>query len=362
MATVVTVDTPVKPPVSPMLAKSSPTIPEGDAWRYEPKWDGFRSVIFRHGDDVELGSRNSKPLTRYFPEVVEAVKESFPHDSVIDGELVIVGEGGKVDFDLLSLRVHPAASRIAKLSKELPALFVAFDLLAADGQDLTALPFDERRARLKAALANAGPGIYVTPLTRDLPTAEYWFEKWEGAGLDGVMAKKADGPYTQGQRTMIKVKHERTIDCVVAGFRMHKDGQGVGSLLLGLYDDDGALHHIGVTGSFTVAKRAELVDFLAPYRDNAAQGHPWAEWANLSASGGVNAPTGNRWNAKKDMSWEPLRIELVVEVAYGHFQGQRIRHAASYRRFRPDREPQSCTYAQVVPPETVSIVDVLAES
>ncbi len=352
----------MKPPVSPMLAKSSPTIPAGDEWRYEPKWDGFRSVIFRHGDDVELGSRNSKPLTRYFPEVVEAVKTSFPQDAVIDGELVIVGEGGKVDFDLLSLRVHPAASRIAKLSKELPALFVAFDLLAADGQDLTSLAFDERRARLEAALANAGSGIYVTPLTRDLPTAEYWFEKWEGAGLDGVMAKKADGPYAQGQRTMLKVKHERTIDCVVAGFRMHKDGNGVGSLLLGLYDDDGALHHIGVTGSFTVAKRAELVDFLAPYRENAAQGHPWAEWADLSASGTASAPTGNRWNAKKDMSWEPLRIELVVEVAYGHFQGQRIRHAASYRRFRPDREPQSCTYAQVVPPETVSIVDVLAES
>ena len=345
-----------------MLAKSAPTIPTGDEWRYEPKWDGFRSVIFRHGDDVELGSRNAKPLTRYFPEVVEAVKTSFPQDAVIDGELVIVGEGGKVDFELLSLRVHPAASRIAKLSKELPALFVAFDLLAVDGEDLMGRPFDERRVRLEAALKDAGPGIYLTPLTRDSKTAEYWFEKWEGAGLDGVMAKKSDGLYTEGQRTMIKVKHERTIDCVVAGFRMHKDGKGVGSLLLGLYDDDGALHHIGVTGSFTVAKRAELVGFLVPYRKNALDDHPWKEWSNMTASGSVDAPTGNRWNAKKDMSWEPVRIELVVEVAYGHFQGSRIRHAASFRRFRPDREPKSCTYAQVVPPDLVSIVEVLAES
>ncbi|MEY2397437.1 MAG: hypothetical protein QOJ00_611 [Actinomycetota bacterium] len=344
-----------------MLAKSAPSIPEGDEWRYEPKWDGFRSVIFRHGDEVELGSRNSKPLTRYFPEVVEAVKASFPDDAVIDGELVIVGEGGKVDFELLSLRVHPAASRIAKLSVELPALFVAFDLLAVDGEDLSERPFDERRARLETALENAGAGIYVTPLTRDVKTADMWFHKWEGAGLDGVMAKRADGVYAQGQRTMIKVKHERTIDCVVAGFRWHKDGKGIGSLLLGLYDDDGALHHIGVTGSFTAAKRVELIDELAPLREKALDDHPWKDWSNMTASGSVDAPTGNRWNAKKDMSWEPVRIELVVEVAYGHFQGSRMRHGASYRRFRPDREPKSCTYAQVVPPETVSIVDVLAE-
>jgi ATP-dependent DNA ligase len=345
-----------------MLAKSSPSIPMGDEWRYEPKWDGFRSIIFRHGDDVELGSRNSKPLTRYFPEVVENVKAAFPNDAVVDGELVIVGEDGRIDFELLSLRVHPAQSRIERLRAEIPALFVAFDLLAIDGEDITERPFDERRARLEAALGASGKGIYVTPMTTDADTAQMWFERWEGAGLDGVMAKQASGTYQPGLRTMIKVKHERTIDCVVAGFRWHKDGKGVGSLLLGLYDDDGALHHIGVTGSFTAAKRTELIDELTPLRENAAENHPWGEWANVSASGTASAPTGNRWNAKKDMSWEPLRIELVVEVAYGHFQGSRMRHGASYRRFRPDREPASCTYAQVKPPELVSIVEVLAES
>ncbi|MEY2468580.1 MAG: hypothetical protein QOF21_1278 [Actinomycetota bacterium] len=345
-----------------MLAKASPTIPEGDGWRYEPKWDGFRSIIFRHGDDVELGSRNSKPLTRYFPEVVDNVKAAFPADAVVDGELVIVGDDGRVDFDLLSLRVHPAESRVQKLREEIPALFVAFDLLAVDGEDLTAHPFDERRARLEAALAGAGKGIYVTPMTHDPKLAQHWFDRWEGAGLDGVMAKQSTGVYSAGQRTMVKVKHERTIDCVVAGYRWHKDGKGIGSLLLGLYDDDGELHHIGVTGSFTVAKRTELIEELAPLRENALENHPWASWANMTASGSAGAPTGNRWNAKKDMSWEPVRIELVVEVAYGHFQGQRIRHAASFRRFRPDREPRSCTYAQVQPPETVSIVEVLAET
>jgi ATP-dependent DNA ligase len=344
-----------------MLAKSMPTIPEGDEWRYEPKWDGFRSVIFRHGDEVELGSRNSKPLTRYFPEVVANVKAAFPDDAVVDGEIVIVGEGGRLDFDLLSLRVHPAESRVRKLSEEIPALFVAFDLLAVDGEDISQLPFDQRRARLLAELDGKGKGVYVTPLTTDPKEAEHWFNAWEGAGLDGVMAKRADGVYEQNKRVMIKVKHERTIDCVVAGFRWHKDGNGVGSLLLGLYDDAGDLHHIGVTGSFTAAKRAELVDFLKPYQDNALDNHPWAGWVDMmSASGVADAPAGNRWNAKKDMSWNPVRIELVVEVAYGHFQGTRIRHAASFRRFRPDREPSSCTYEQVQSPDPMSIVDVLS--
>jgi ATP-dependent DNA ligase len=355
------VDTPVKPPVAPMLAKSMPTIPVGAEWRYEPKWDGFRSIIFRHGDDVELGSRNAKPLTRYFPEVVDNVKASFPHDCVVDGEIVVVGEGGKLDFDLLSQRVHPAASRVSKLSAEFPALFVAFDLLAIDGEDISQRPFDERRARLEKEFSAVGKGIYVTPMTTDPEEAEHWFNAWEGAGLDGVMAKKADGVYEQNKRTMVKVKHERTIDCVVAGFRWHKDGKGVGSLLLGLYDDAGDLHHIGVTASFTAAKRAELVEFLEPYRERALDEHPWAGWVEMmSASGTADAPTGNRWNAKKDMSWNPVRIELVVEVAYGHFQGDRIRHAASFRRFRPDREPASCTYEQVGRPEPASIVDVLS--
>lgn len=346
-----------------MLAKASPNIPEGDEWRYEPKWDGFRSIIFRHGDDVELGSRNAKPLTRYFPEVVENVKAAFPNDAVVDGELVIVAEDGRVDFELLSLRVHPAASRVLKLSQELPALFVAFDLLAIDGEDLTQRPFDERRARLVKELGGGNKkGIYVTPLTRDPKEAAVWFNEWEGAGLDGVMAKKADGPYEQNKRVMLKIKHERTIDCVVAGFRWHKDGNGIGSLLLGLYDDDGQLHHIGVTGSFTAAKRTELIDFLKPYEENALANHPWAEWSNMSASGGADAPTGNRWNAGKDMSWNPVRIELVVEVAYGHFQGDRIRHGASFRRFRPDREPASCSYAQVGRPVPMSIVRVLSDA
>lgn len=344
-----------------MLAKAQPTIPTGAEWRYEPKWDGFRSIVFRHGDDVELGSRNAKPLTRYFPEVVQYVKDAFPLDAVVDGELVIVGDNGAVDFDLLSLRVHPAKSRVDKLSNEIPALFVAFDLLAVDGEDICEQPFDVRRARLVDALDGKGKGIYVTPMTTDRDEAQQWFEHWEGAGLDGVMAKKGDDTYHPGQRTMIKIKHERTIDCVVAGFRWHKDGQGIGSLLLGLYDAEGNLHHIGVTGSFTAAKRRELIDELAPLRENALEQHPWREWMNLSASGSDKPPVGNRWNAGKDMSWEPLRIELVVEVAYGHFQGgSRIRHAASYRRFRPDREPISCTYEQVQMPDTVNIAEVLA--
>jgi ATP-dependent DNA ligase len=348
-----------------MLAKASPTIPQGAEWRYEPKWDGFRTIIFRHGDDVELGSRNAKPMTRYFPEVVECVRAAFPNDAVVDGELVIVGENGAVDFDLLSLRVHPAKSRVDKLSTEIPALFVAFDLIAIDGQDICEQPFDVRRARLVEALDGKGKGIYVTPMTPDPAEAQVWFERWEGAGLDGVMAKKGDDTYHPGQRTMLKIKHERTIDCAVAGFRWHKDGQGVGSLLLGLYDDAGNLHHVGVTASFTAAKRRELVDELAPLREGAAENHPWGEWAvssrNRPASGSEDAPTGNRWNAGKDMSWEPLRVELVVEVAYGHFQGgMRMRHAGSFRRLRYDREPRSCTYEQVQTPDNVNIAEVLA--
>ena len=278
-----------------------------------------------------------------------------------DGEIIVVDANGKLEFELLSKRVQPAASSVKKLSEEMPAMFVSVDLLANDGEDISHQPFDQRRSRLVQALGDAGKGIYVTPMTTDPEEAEHWFNAWEGAGLDGVMAKKADGVYEQNKRVMVKVKHERTIDCVVAGFRWHKDGNGVGSLLLGLYDEAGDLHHIGVTASFTAAKRAELVDFLKPYQDNALENHPWAGWVEMmSASGTADAPQGNRWNAKKDMSWNPVRIELVVEVAYGHFQGSRIRHAASFRRFRPDREPASCTYEQVQPPEPMSIVDVLS--
>lgn len=350
------------PPVAPMLAKTLATIPEGDEWRYEPKWDGFRSIIFRDGDEVEIGSRNTKPLTRYFPEVVEAVKSAFPPKSVFDGELVVMDANGKLEFDLLSQRIHPAVSRVGRLSKELPAVFVAFDALAVGGEDLRGRPFDERRAALVDALGGGTRGVYVTPLTLDRDEADEWFHRWEGAGLDGVVAKRSDGAYRENERVMAKIKHERTMDCVVGGFRWHKSGEGVvGSLLLGLYDQAGHLHHVGVAGAFSAARRREMVAELEPYLLAPGEDHPWKEWSDLVASGGTEAkPMGNRWNSGKDMSWIPLRIALVVEVAYGHFQGERVRHATSFRRFRVDRTPGSCTYEQIVTPELVPVAEVLA--
>jgi len=353
---------PVMPPVKPMLAKSVPQVPEG--MLYEPKWDGFRCVVFRDGEEVELGSRNERPLTRYFPEVVEAVRRELPPRCVVDGEVVVVGERG-LDFEALLQRIHPAASRVRLLAEQTPASFVAFDLLALGDESLLDTGFAQRRARLEEALAGsrAGRSVHLTPATDDVALAREWFTLFEGAGLDGVMAKAPDLRYAPNERLMRKVKHERTADCVVAGFRWHKSGPVVGSLLLGLHDDEGRLHHVGVTAAFTAARRRELLDELAPYRMDDPQGHPWASWATAAgqAETGERMPGGepSRWNREKDLSWQPLRPELVVEVAYDHMEGTRFRHTAQFRRWRPDREPGSCTYAQLERPVRVDLAAVL---
>jgi len=349
---------PVMPPVRPMLAKLSRQLPEGDGLVYEPKWDGFRCVVFRDGPEVELGSRNERPLTRYFPELDQPLRQTLPEQCVLDGEVVIAGEGG-LDFEALLQRIHPAASRIEMLARETPAAFVAFDLLALGTDDLRAQPFAERRRLLAEALADARPPVHLTPATDDPVVAATWFERFEGAGLDGVVAKRSDQPYKENERVMLKVKHERTADCVVAGFRWHKSGGVVGSLLLGLYDDGGTLHHVGVAASFPMARRRALVDELAPYRPGGLAGHPWAEWATAAGEWDGRMPGGqSRWNAKRDLSWEPLRPELVAEVAFDHLQGDRFRHATHFQRWRPDRDPRSCTYAQldVVVPEELAVV------
>ncbi len=346
------------PPVKPMLAKAVHDVPRQAGLVYEPKWDGFRCIVFRDGDEVELGSRNDRPLTRYFPELLDPLREALPERCVVDGEVVVVRDGG-LDFDALQLRLHPAESRVRKLAGEIPASFVAFDLLALGDRDLTGEPFVERRQLLDEALPADHPRIRLTPTTTDPDVATDWFTRFEGAGFDGVMAKPAAGVYTQDKRTMWKVKHERTADCVVAGFRTHKDGEGVGSLLLGLFDDDGTLHHVGVATSFTAAWRRELVDEIAPLRENALDGHPWREWAEAQAHETGRMPGGmSRWNANKDLSWEPLRPEMVAEVRYEHVLAGRFRHASRLVRFRPDREPASCTYAQlevVAPAELATI-------
>jgi len=362
---------PVPFPVSPMLAKATREIPDDGTWSFEPKWDGFRAVVFRDGDDVEIGSRNEKPLTRYFPELLDPLRAALPERAVVDGEIVIATDRG-LDFDLLSQRIHPAASRIAKLSQEIPATFVGFDLLAEGDDDLRTAPFSERRARLDRALAgltgDSARGrdarVLLTPATTDPALAAEWFEHFEGAGFDGVVAKALAGEYREGERTMLKVKHQRTADVVVAGTRPHKDGNGIGSLLLGLYDGEGVLHHVGVASSFTAARRRELVDELAPYRDGGLEGHPWRDWAEAGRSGaahesGQRKPGAqSRWTGGKDLSWEPLRIELVAEVAYEHLQGDRFRHTARFQRWRPDREPASCTYAQCDVPVPAELHDI----
>ncbi len=337
-------DLPVMPPVAPMLAKAARELPIGD-YLYEPKWDGFRCIIYRDGDEVELGSRNGKPLTRYFPELVEAVQAHLPARCVVDGEVVIAGPDG-LDFDVLSQRIHPAASRVALLSQETPASIVAFDLLALGDKDWRDEPFSSRRMQLEAALDRAAPPVYVTPITSDVATAADWFDRFEGAGLDGVVAKPADVLYLPDQRAMVKVKHERTGDFVVAGFRWYQtDRSVVGSLMLGLYDSD-ELHHVGVIGSFPAARRRELVGELSPYRDPVD--HPWAQWADfMVADGGRQPGAMSRWNAGKDLSFELLSPTLVVEAAFEHLQGRRLRHTARFRRWRPDRDPASCTYDQL---------------
>jgi ATP-dependent DNA ligase len=350
-------DLPVMPPVSPMLAKLSRELPEGDV-RYEPKWDGFRCIIFRDGDEIELGSRNERPLTRYFPDVVEAARVQLPQRCVIDGEVVIAGAGG-LDFDALSQRIHPAASRVAMLARETPASFVAFDLLALGDRDLRQDPFFHRREQLEGALEGVEPPVHLTPLTADPEVARGWFERFEGAGLDGVVAKPAATMYLPGQRAMWKVKHERTGDFVVAGFRWYQANPAVvGSLMLGLYDGP-QLQHVGVIGAFPADQRRRLVDELTPYLDPAE--HPWSDWAGWTAEAsndGRRLPgAGSRWNAGKDLSFVLLRPDLVVEAAYEHLQGQRLRHTARFRRWRPDRDPRSCTYDQM----EVAVPSLLSE-
>jgi ATP-dependent DNA ligase len=347
---------PVMPPVQPMLAKSVPDVPDGPGFLYEPKWDGFRCIVFRDGDEVELGSRNEKPLTRYFPEVVEAVKAHLPQRCVVDGEIVIAAGDG-LDFEALLQRIHPAASRVKMLAETTPASFVAFDLLALGDESLMATPQSERRTRLEQALASSTAPVHLTPVTDDVAVAREWFTQFEGAGLDGVVAKPSGLPYSPDKRVMLKIKHTRSADCVVGGYRLHKSGPVVGSLVLGLYDDAGALQHVGVAASFPMKRRAELIDELAPYLLAAGDEHPWL--GEMMSERAPTSSAGSRWNQGKDMSFVPLRPELVVEVAYDHMEGARFRHTAQLRHFRPDRDAPSCTYAQLERPVRFDLATVL---
>ena len=344
------------PPVSPMLAKSVPAIPQGA--HYEPKWDGFRSICFRDGDDIEFGSRNERPLTRYFPELVAAAATELPRRCVIDGEIVIATDGG-LDFESLQQRIHPAASRVHLLAGQTPASFIAFDLLALEDRDLTTEPFEVRRAALVEALAGCGPVFHATPATTDIETAQRWFDDFEGAGLDGVVAKPLSLPYSPDKRVMFKIKHQRTADCVVAGYRIHKSGDdAVGSLLIGLYTGAGDLASVGVIGAFPLAKRRELFTELQPLVTT-FDDHPW-RWAGPEdGSTGPRKNETSRWNAGKDLSFVPLRPERVVEVRYDHMEGQRFRHTAQFNRWRPERDPRSCTYAQLEQPVTFSLSDIV---
>jgi ATP-dependent DNA ligase len=339
----------VDPPIEPMLAKLAEELPPEGPFLYEPKWDGFRAIVFRGGDDVYIQSRDLRPLDRYFPELHDALVETLPDGCVVDGEIVIATKRG-LDFDALQMRLHPAASRVAKLAKETPASFVAFDVLAAGDKDVRDLPQGERRALLEKLLAKVRRPVHLTPMTRDRDLAVKWLARFEGAGLDGVIAKPEEALYQPGKRAMIKVKHARTAECVVAGFRWHKNGQNtlVGSLLLGLYDDNGVLHHVGVTSAFTMAVRRELAQELKPLREKALEKHPWREWADAESHEGRRMPGGqSRWSAGKDLSWEPLRVERVCEVKYDHMQGDRFRHAAIFLRWRPDKKPKDCRYDQL---------------
>jgi ATP-dependent DNA ligase len=339
-----------------MLAKLTAEIPRGGGWQYEPKWDGFRAIVFRDGDEVFIQSRDLKPLDRYFPELPPALRATLPERCVVDGEVVIAGPRG-LDFDSLLLRIHPAASRVKLLAEQTPASFVAWDLLAFDDRDLRSVPQGERRQLLERLLGEAVSPIHLTPATDDPERATEWFHRFEGAGLDGVVAKRQVDPYMPGKRGWAKIKHARTADCVVAGFRWHKNGPGtmVGSLLLGLFDDTGRLNHVGITASFTQDKRRELVEELAPLREDALAGHPWAEWAEWEAAAraaagesGQRMPGAtSRWNRDRDLTWEPLRAERVCEVGYDHLQGDRFRHATTFLRWRPDKPPSACRYDQL---------------
>jgi len=355
---------PVVPPVRPMLAKATRELPTADGLLYEPKWDGFRCIVFRDGDDVILGSRNDKPLTRYFPELLGPIRDQLPDRVVVDGEIVVVGAAG-LDFDLLSQRIHPAESRVNRLAAETPASFVAFDVLALGDDDLRGRPFAERRSMLVSLFGSARPPLHLTPSTDDPVVAADWFERFEGAGFDGVIAKPGAGGYEENKRSQLKVKHLRTAEMVVAGYRPHKDGNGVGSMLLGLGGDDGRLHHVGVCSAFTAARRAELVDELAPYERDGAVDHPWAAWGDAEAhAGGDQRMPGapSRWSGQRELDWVPLRCELVVEVAYEGLQnGNRLRHPARFVRWRPDKSPAECRYdqlEQVAPAELAELFDV----
>jgi len=337
----------LSPPIAPMLAALTDALPEAEGFLFEPKWDGFRALVFRGAADVFIQSRDLRPFDRYFPELHDMFLERLPDGCVLDGEIVIAGPHG-LDFDALQMRLHPAASRVTMLAKQSPAAFVAFDLLAVDGEDITARPQHERRDRLERLLAGAKAPLYLTPMTRDRAEAADWLKRFEGAGLDGVIAKPEVAPYQPGKRAMLKIKHARTADCVVAGFRWHKSGKdAIGSLLLGLYDDRGVLQHAGVTSAFTMATRKALARELEPLRRNAMADHPWREWAGAAAAGSRMPGAQSRWSAGKDLSWEPLRPERVCEVKYDHLQGDRFRHATIFQRWRPDKQPADCTYAQL---------------
>jgi len=339
-----------------MLAKSVTTIPP--EMFYEPKWDGFRSICFRDGDDIEFGSRNERPLTRYFPELVDAARHELPNRCVIDGEIVIAAGNG-LDFEALQLRLHPAASRVAMLAAQTPASFIAFDLLALDETDYTQRPFGERRAVLESIFTTDTERFHLTPATTDLATAQRWFDEFEGAGLDGVIAKPLDLTYQPDKRVMFKIKHRRTADCVVAGYRLHKSGpDAVGSLLLGLYADDGSLASVGVIGAFPMAKRRELFTELQPLVTTFDE-HPWNWAAHADPDVVRRYGGGSRWNAGKDLSFVPLRPERVVEVRYDHMEGTRFRHTAQFNRWRPDRDPRSCTFAQLDQPVTFQLDEII---
>jgi ATP-dependent DNA ligase len=335
-------------PIEPMLAKVADELPEGEGLLYEPKWDGFRAIVFRSPDGLRIQSRDLKPLNRYFPELEKALLDLLPKGCILDGEIVVAGPAG-LDFDALQQRIHPAPSRIARLAKETPAAFVAFDLLAAGGRSTLALPQQERRVRLERLLGQAKPPLYLTPATTDVAQAREWLQRFEGAGLDGVIAKPAAAPYQPAKRTMLKIKHVRTADCVVAGFRWYKDTQdAIGSLLLGLYDEDGKLQHVGITSSFTMAMRRELLAELAPLRENALENHPWRDWAEASVGDADRMPGAkSRWSGGKDLSWEPLLPERVCEVKYDHLQGRRFRHATTFLRWRTNKPAAQCGYDQL---------------
>jgi ATP-dependent DNA ligase len=356
------VQLPVNPPVLPMLAKRVDELPSEGDWIFEPKWDGFRALVFRDGDEILIQSRDEKPLNRYFPELLDPLRTSLSSRCVLDGEIVIVKDN-ELDFDALQLRMHPAASRVNLLSRQTPASFVFFDLLCLGDRDLRDEPFQARRRELESLISSARPPIHLTPASDDRSVASDWFRRFEGAGLDGVIAKSISGAYEPNKRVMLKVKHERDCDCVVAGFRWHKKGDRtlIGSLLLGLFDDAGVVQHVGVCASFSMAKRRELAEFLKPYRTNALAAHPWKQWAeNGIEHGEANRVPGgqSRWSQGKDLSWEPLRPELVVEVAYDHMQGSRFRHTAQFRRWRTDKKTTECTFAQleVVPPQELAVI------